>query len=258
MIQEIWLGDCLDLMNNIADKSVDMILTDLPYGTTQNKWDSVIPLDRLWNQYERVAKENASIVLTGKQPFTSLVITSNLKMYKYNMVWRKNLKTGNLNARKMPMGAYEDIMVFYKKAPIYNPQRIPRTFQVPAGNKTNSKTTNYGKQREDYIDRQSDWLMPDDVIDYEDGYSLDALELENEMLYIKCVHNSSGKLHPTQKPVELMEFLIKTYTNENDLILDNCAGSGSTLVAAKNLGRQFIGIEKEEKYYNIILERLSK
>jgi len=243
-------------MSKIADKSIDMILCDLPYGTTQNKWDSIIPFDKLWQQYERVIKDNGAIVLTGKQPFTSMTIMSNQKLYKYNLVWRKNLKTGNLNARKMPMGAYEDIMVFYNKPPTYNPQKIPRTFQVPAGNKLNSKTTNYGKQREEYIDRQSDWLMPDDVIDYEDGYSLDALELENEMLYIKCVHNSSGKLHPTQKPVELFKWLIRTYTNEGDTVLDNCMGSGTTAVACLESKRNYIGFENDTTYCDIANKRI--
>jgi site-specific DNA-methyltransferase (adenine-specific) len=249
MINKINFGDCLELMNDIPDESVDMILCDLPYGTTQNKWDSVINLTRLWVQYERVIKPNGAIVLTGKQPFTSRLIMSNLKLFKYCMVWRKNLKTGNLNARKMPMGAYEDIMVFYKKPPTYNPQKIPRTFQVPSGNKLNSKTTNYGKQREEYLDRQSDWLMPDDVIDYEDAFSLDALELENEMLYIKCVHNSSGKMHPTQKPVELMEYLIKTYTNEGETVLDNCSGSGTTAIACIKTNRNYICIENDKEHF---------
>lgn len=244
-------------MDNITDKSIDMILCDLPYGcTARNKWDVIIPFEQLWKQYQRIIKDNGAIVLFGKQPFTSMMIMSNPNMYKYNLVWRKNLKTGNLNARKMPMGAFEDIMVFYKKSPVYNPQQIPRTYQVPSGNKFNSKTTNYGKQKELYIDRQNEWLMPDDVIDYEDGISLDALELENEMLYIKCVHNSSGKLHPTQKPVELLEWLIKTYTNEGDIVLDNAMGSGSTGVACMNVNRKFIGIELEEKYYHIAFERL--
>lgn len=244
-------------MKDIPDKSIDMILCDLPYGcTSRNKWDVVIAFEPLWKEYSRIIKNNGAIVLFGKQPFTSMMIMSNRKMYKYNLVWRKNLKTGNLNARKMPMGAFEDIMVFYKKPPVYNPQQIPRTYQVPSGNKFNSKTTNYGKQKEVYIDRQSDWLMPDDVIDYEDGYALDALDLENEMLYIKCVHNSFGKLHPTQKPVELLEWLIKTYTNERDIVLDNCMGSGSTGAAALNLHRKFIGMELDEKYFEIAKNRI--
>lgn len=256
---ELYQGDCLELMKNIPNNSIDMILCDLPYGcTARNKWDVIIPFEPLWEQYKRIIKDNGAIVLFGKNPFTSMMIMSNQDMYKYNLVWRKNLKTGNLNARKMPMGAYEDIMVFYKNPPIYNPQRIPRTYQIPSGNKFNSKTTNYGKQKEIYIDRQSEWLMPDDVIDYEDSSSLDALDLENEMLYIKCVHNSSGKLHPTQKPVELLEWLIKTYTNQNELVLDNCMGSGSTGIACLNTNRNFIGIELDEKYFNIAKERIEK
>ncbi|MFI2856928.1 DNA-methyltransferase [Paenibacillus sp. JSM ZJ436] len=241
-------GDTFEWMGKIPDKSVNMILADLPYGTTQNKWDEVLPFNKLWSEYERIITDNGAIVLTGKQPFTSMLVMSNPKIHKYNIVWRKNLKTGNLNARKMPMGAYEDIVIFYKSPPTYNPQKIPRTFQVKSGNKKNSKTENYGKQREEYIDRQSDWLMPDDVIDYEDAYPLDALELENEMLYIKCLHNSSGKLHPTQKPVELFEWLIKTYTNEGDIVLDNTAGVLTTGVAAEINNRKWICIEKEEKY----------
>lgn len=254
----MWNGDCIELMNNIESKSIDMILCDLPYGcTARNRWDIVIPPDKLWEQYTRIIKDHGAIVLFGKQPFTSMMIMSNPKMYRYNLVWRKNLKTGNLNARRMPMGAYEDIMVFYNKPPTYNPQKIPRTYQVPSGNKFNSKTLNYGKQREEYIDRQSDWLMPDDVIDYEDGYTLDALDLENEMLYIKCVHNSSGKLHPTQKPVELCEWLINTYTNPGEIVLDNCMGSGSTGVACVNTNRDFIGIELDNKYFEIAKRRMN-
>lgn len=246
-------------MKDIPGKSIDMILCDLPYGiTARNKWDVIIKPELLWRQYERIAKDNAAIVLFGKQPFTSVMIMSNPKLYKYNLVWRKNLKTGNLNARKMPMGAFEDIMVFYSKPPTYNPQKIPRTYQVPSGNKFNSKSTNYGKQREEYIDRQSDWLMPDDVIDYEDGRSLDALDLENEMLYIKCVHNSSGKVHPTQKPVELCQWLINTYSNPGDIVLDNCMGSGTTGVACVNTNRNFIGMELNDTYFKIAEKRINE
>ena len=145
---ELWQGDCLELMKNIPDKSVDMILCDPPYGcTARNKWDVILPFDVLWEQYRRIIKNNGAIILFGKQPFTSMMIMSNTQMYKYNLVWRKNLKTGNLNARKMPMGAFEDIMVFYKKSPTYNPQKIQRTYQVQSGNKFNSKTSNYGKQK---------------------------------------------------------------------------------------------------------------
>ena len=254
---KLYHGDCLEVMKNISDKSIDMILCDLPYGmTSRNKWDIIIPFDKLWNQYTRIIKDNSAIVLFGKQPFTSMMIMSNPKIYKYNMIWRKNLKSGHLNTKRIPMGAYEDIMVFYKKQPIYNPQKIPRTYQKPSKKSYYTESTNYGRQRGDYIDNQSNWLYPDDVIDYEDGANLDALDLENEMLYIKCVHNSSGKLHPTQKPVELLEWLIKTYTNENMTILDNCMGSGSTGVACLNTNRKFIGIEMDENYFNIAKERL--
>ena len=254
---KLYHGDCLEVMKNISDKSIDMILCDLPYGmTSRNKWDIIIPFDKLWNQYTRIIKDNSAIVLFGKQPFTSMMIMSNPKIYKYNMIWRKNLKSGHLNTKRIPMGAYEDIMVFYKKQPIYNPQKIPRTYQKPSKKSYYTESTNYGRQRGDYIDNQSNWLYPDDVIDYEDGVNLDALDLENEMLYIKCVHNSSGKLHPTQKPVELLEWLIKTYTDENMTILDNCMGSGSTGVACLNTNREFIGIEIDENYFNIAKERL--
>lgn len=240
-LNKIYNIDCIEGMKQIDDKSIDMINCDLPYGcTARNKWDEIIPFDKLWEQYNRIIKDDGVIILTAKQPFTSMLIMSNRKMFKYCMVWRKNLKTGNLNARKMPMGAYEDIVIFYKKPPTYNPQRIPRTYQVPSGNKFNSETTNYGIQKKEYIDRQSDWLMPDDVIDYEDGYSFGTLELENEMLYIKCLHNSSGKLHPTQKPVELYEWLIRTYTNEGDLVLDSCCGAGTTGIACINTNRNYI------------------
>ena len=247
-------------MKRISDGSVDMILCDLPYGTTaRNKWDTIIPFDKLWEQYNRIIKDNGAIILTGKQPFTSMMIMSNPKMFKYNMVWRKNLKTGNLNARKMPMGAYEDVMVFYKKPPTYNPLKIPRTFQVKAGNKFNSKTTNYGAQKEEYIDRQNDLLTIDDVIDYEDEVNFRSdWELENEMLYMECVHNSSGKLHPTQKPEYLFEWLIKTYTNEGEIVLDNCMGSGTTAIACLNTNRNFIGFELDKEYYDKSIERINE
>jgi len=232
-------GDCLERMKEIPDGSVDMILTDPPYGTTQCKWDSIIPLEPMWEQLKRVIKPNGAIVLTSSQPFASVLITSNIKEHKTEWVWVKNLKTGNLNARRMPMGGHETAQVFYKKPPTYNPQKRKRTTEVKSGNKFNSKTENYGKQREAYIDRQSDWINPDTV-------------LQN----IKCVHNSSGKLHPTEKPVPLMEYFIKTYTNEGETVLDFTMGSGTTGVAAKNLNRSFIGIELDESYFEIAKNRI--
>lgn len=233
------LGDCLERMKEIPDGSVDCVITDPPYGTTQNRWDSVIPLELMWKELKRIIKPNGAICLMASQPFSSILVTSNLKNYKYEWVWVKNLKTGNLNARKMPMGGHETIQVFYSKPPTYNPQKRDRTTEVKSGNKFNSKTENYGKQSEVYIDRQSDKISPDTAL-----------------LNIKCVHNSSGKVHPTQKPVELMEYLIKTYTNENETVLDFTMGSGTTGVACKNLNRKFIGIEMDESYFNISKERI--
>ena len=232
-------GDCLDLMKSIPDGSVDLVLTDPPYGTTQNKWDSIIDLELMWKEVWRVLKPNGACVLFSAQPYTSVLVSSQLKNYKYEWVWVKNLKTGNLNARRMPMGGHETMQVFYKKPPTYNPQKRERTTEVKSGNKYNSKTENYGNQREVYVDRQSDLINPDTVIKD-----------------IKCVHNSSGKVHPTQKPVELMEYLVKTYTNESETVLDFTMGSGTTGVACINTDRKFIGIELDETYYNIAKERI--
>ena len=226
--ENIWLmkGDCLERMKEIPNGSVDLVLCDPPYGTTRNKWDSVIDLNLMWEELFRVVKPNGAIVICSSQPFTSNLISSMFKYYKYEWVWIKNLKTGNLNARRMPMGGHETLQVFYTKPPTYNPQKRERTTEVKSGNKYNSKTSNYGQQQEEYFDRQDDWISPDTAI-----------------IGIKCVHNSSGKLHPTQKPVELMEYMIKTYTNDGDTVLDFTMGSGATIKAAHNLGRKSIGIE---------------
>jgi len=232
-------GDCLERMKEIESGSVDMVLTDPPYGTTACKWDSIIPLESMWEQLKRVIKPNGAIVMTASQSFTTTLIASNMKMFKYCWVWEKNLKTGNLNARRMPMGGHEDIVVFCKKPPTYNPQKRKRTNEVKSGNKKNSKTSVYGSQREDYADRQSDLISPDTVI-----------------RGIKCLHNSAGKVHPTQKPVALMEYLIKTYTNEGETVLDFTMGSGTTGVACANLGREFIGIEMDLDYFNIAQTRI--
>lgn len=234
-------GDCLEVMKGIPDGSVDLVLTDPPYGTTQNKWDSVIDLEDMWKEVWRVLKPNGACVLFSAQPYTSVLVSSQLKYYKYEWVWVKNLKTGNLNARRMPMGGHETIQVFYKKPPTYNPQKRDRTTEVKSGNKYNSKTENYGSQKELYLDRQSDKITPDTAL-----------------LGFKCVHNSSGKVHPTQKPVPLLEYLINTYTDEKEVVLDFTMGSGSTGVACKNLNRKFIGIELDKTYFNIAKERIGE
>ena len=234
-------GDCLELMKSIPDGSVDLILTDPPYGTTQNKWDSVINLENMWDEVWRVLKPNGACVLFAAQPYTSVLVTSQIKYYKYEWVWVKNLKTGNLNARRMPMGGHETLQVFYKKPPTYNPQKRKRTTEVKSGNKFNSKTSNYGAQKEEYLDRQSDEINPDTVL-----------------LQFKCVHNSSGKVHPTQKPVDLLEYLIKTYTQEGETVLDFTAGSMSTAIACINTNRNGIMIEKDDHYFKVGSDRVAQ
>lgn len=240
MKQEILHGDCLELMKDIPDKSVDMILCDLPYGTRQCKWDSILPFDLLWLQYERVIKDNGAIVLFGSEPFSSALRMSNIKNYRYDWKWDKDQGGNFAMAKKQPLKTYEDIIVFSKKQSVYNPimtKADPKKIRpISDGTKVNTYITQ--KHSADY---DVNARYPKAIL----AYSANNKE---------C--NKIHRLHPTQKPVELCEYLIKTYSNEGDLILDNCAGSGSTLVAAKNLNRQFIGIEKEKEYYDICLERL--
>lgn len=240
MIQEIWLGDCLDKTKSIIEKSVDLVLCDLPFEMTSCKWDKRIPLDRLWEEYHRVCKDNAAIILFSAQPFTTDLINSNRKNFRYDLVWNKNVPTGMSQAKYRPMRYHETVLLFYKSQPTYNPIPKPRVGEKKECYNYNhycgeSNHVKLAKVKKRY---DPDFVQPSSVLDF------------------KVVPNRNGKLHPTQKPLELCEWLIKTYSNENDLILDNCAGSGTTLLAAKNLGRQFIGIEKNEDYYNICLDRL--
>ena len=238
---ELFKGDCLEIMKSIKSGSIDAIITDPPYGTTACKWDSVIDFDLMWEQLNRIIKPNGAIVLFGSEPFSSALRMSNINNYRYDWVWEKNLKTGNLNAKRMPMGGHELVHIFANKPPTYNPQKRKRTTEIKSGNIKNSKTSVYGIQKEYYINNQSDLITPDTII-------------KN----IKCVHNSSGKVHPTQKPIALMEYLIKTYTNENETILDFTMGSGSTLVACQNTNRNGIGIEQDENYFNIASDRIKE
>lgn len=249
-IEEVWLGDCLELMKNIPDKSVDMVLCDLPYGTTACKWDTVIPLDKLWNNYNRIIKDDSAIVLFASQPFTSKLGSSNLENLRYSWVWEKTRPTDFLQAKHKPLKGFEDILVFYKKRPTYNPQGIKFIEKVVKN--TGTKTKGRLAKKEN-----GDQLFHGTVCgaDENDCYRQTVTNYPRGI--IKFAQENSS-LHPTQKPVLLCEYLISTYTNENALILDNCAGSGSTLVAAKNLNRQFIGIEKEKQYYETILTRLNK
>lgn len=235
------LGDCLERMKEIPDGSVDMILCDLPYGTTQCKWDSVIDISAMWEQYKRISKDDCAIILFGSQPFTSVLVASNLKMFKYSLVWDKmHSPTGHLNAKKMPMRRTEDIVVFYSKQPTYNPQ-------MGVG-KAVSKTESGDKIRSNDVFGEYKGVACKDVTT---RYPID-------IIYFDKVQARHHRLHPTQKPVALMEYLIKTYTNEEETILDNCMGSGTTGVAAKQLGRSFIGIEMDETYFNIAKERIDK
>lgn len=226
-------GDCLELMKNIPNKSIDMILCDLPYGTTQNKWDTVIPLNDLWNQYKRIIKDNGAIVLFSQPPFDKILACSNLKMFRYEWIWQKENSTGFLNAKKMPLKIHENILVFYKKLPTYNPQM--RLGFKPYRCKQGRHTTNYGDYKQGHLTESNGERYPIDIINFKREVSL----------------------HPTQKPVALLEYLIKTYTNESETVLDNCMGSGSTGVACVNTNRNFIGFELDENYFDIAKTRIN-
>ena len=237
-------GDCLELMKNIPDGSVDMILADLPYGTTACKWDSIIPFEPLWEQYERIIKDNGAIVLTGQEPFSSHLRMSNIKDYRYDWKWDKVVGSNFVNARRMPLKVYEDVMVFYKRQPTYNPQMVlreKRNFRVSGKNGNISNRVNGVKQLSG---------VTSDKMKYPTN-KIKINRLEKEL-------NSKHVIHPTQKPVSLLEYLIKTYTNEGETVLDNCMGSGSTGVACKNLNRNFIGIELDDKYFEIAKRRISE
>jgi DNA modification methylase len=230
----LYPGDCLEVMKTISDGSVDMILCDLPYGTTQNKWDAVIPLDELWAEYKRITKPNSAIVLTAQTPFDKVLGSSNLSMLKYEWIWEKENATGFLNAKKAPLKNHENILVFYRTPPAYNPQM--RTGFKPYKCKQGRPSTNYGKVTPEHLTESLGERYPVTVLPFP---------------------RDRQKNHPTQKPVALMEYLIKTYTNEGDTVLDNCMGSGTTGVACVNTNRCFIGIEKDEKYFGIAEKRIN-
>ncbi len=238
-MNEILNGDCLELMDYISDASIDMILCDLPYGTTACKWDTIIPFDKLWVQYERVIKPNGVIVLTAAQPFTSALVMSNTGLFKYALIWDKVAVTNPMLAKKQPMRCHEDICVFYKKPPTYNPQMREGTKWSRAGKKHHTTGT-LGQSK--LINSGSD---------------------ESEMKYPKSIltfsnANKTLNTHPTQKPVALFEYLIKTYTNAGDLVLDNCAGSGTTAIACINTNRNYIVMEQDEKYFELMKARITQ
>lgn len=242
----LYRGDCLDEMNKIPDKLVDLILADPPYGTTACKWDSVIPFEPLWEQYKRIIKDNGAIVLFGSEPFSSNLRMSNLKMYKYDWYWDKKHGANFAQANKRPLKNIETISVFYKKPPTYNAQKTNN----PKGEEKRH-TYSPSKQKEVFVGQVS---MTAD-------YAKSSIEYEPDKLLPKCLIAFSREhrpQHPTQKPVALLEYLIKTYTNEGELVLDNCMGSGSTGVACINTNRGFIGIELDAEYFSIAQERIGK
>ena len=240
MLNEIRQGDCLELMKKIPDGSVDMVLTDPPYGTTACKWDSVIPFEPMWEQLKRVIKKNGAIVLFGSQPFTSRLVCSNLDMFKYEWVWEKNKATGHLDAKRKPMKSHENVCVFYDSQPTYNPQDLIKK-EKPTISKGNRGKKGNGSSGDVY------GFAGKDAIQTHTNYPRTVKKIGVDI---------KAEFHPTQKPVALMEYLIKTYTNEGEIVLDFTIGSGTTAVAAINTNRQFIGIEKEAEYVEIARKRV--
>lgn len=251
-INKVIQGDCLEVMKEFSDKSIDMILCDLPYGTTQNRWDSVIDLEKLWEQYERIIKDNGCIALTAQGLFTAKLILSSEKLFKYKIVWIKSKPTNFLNAKKQPLRKHEDICIFYKKQPTYNPQ-MTEGEPYDKGIRKDQYTGSYGDFKPRHVKSSSGERYPTDIIemdlnkwDYDNFYyKKEDLELQLdstvEAIYFKTAESEGVVHHPTQKPVRLAQWLIRTYTNKGDIVLDNACGSGSFLVAATMEQRYFIG-----------------
>ena len=239
-INQVYKENCIgeNGMCLIDDKSIDCIICDLPFGTTKNKWDSIIDLNLLWEQYEKIIKDNGCIALFAQTPFDKILGASNLKLLKYEWVWEKEQGTGHLNAKKMPLKIHENILIFYKKLPIYNPQMTQGHTPSAKNGSHKKEQTNYGKFNH-VSTGGSTTRYPKSIIKFNRVYS----------------HNL---IHPTQKPVELIEYLIRTYTNENDLILDNCMGSFTTAVACINTNRNYIGFENNDKYFELGQKRLEE
>ena len=235
----LWQGDCLEMMKNIPDKSIDCIICDLPYGTTACKWDSIIPFEPLWEQYNRIIKDNGAIVLFGSEPFSSKLRMSNLKMFKYDWVWKKTMASNFALCKKQPFKKHEMVSVFYKKQPTYNPQM---EVGEPYVDKRQSGKRNVSVGTSDGINRHP-------INNIGVRYPSSVQEFSN---------GNNGNVHPTQKPVPLLEYLIKTYTNEGETVLDNCMGSGSTGIACINTNRNFIGIELDNTYFEIAKKRIEE
>lgn len=225
-INNVFEGDCLEIMKQLPDKSIDMVLCDLPYGTTQNKWDSVIPLGKLWQQYRRIVKDDGAIVLTSQGMFTAELMVSNPKMFRYKWIWEKSKSTNFLNAKKQPLRKHEDVCVFYRRQPVYHPQMIDGE-PYDKGIRKNQMSGSYGDFQPVHVHS-------------------DGKRYPTDIIYFKTAESEGKVFHPTQKPVELGRYFVRTYTNPGDIVLDNTSGSGSFLVAALLEGRNFIGIEKNE------------
>jgi DNA modification methylase len=237
---ELHLGDCLEIMDSIPDGLIDLVLCDLPYGVTSLRWDVIIPFEPLWAHYRRLLKPRGAVVLTASQPFTSMLVMSNPKWFRYEWIWEKTTGTGFLDAKRKPLKCHESACVFYRKQPTYNPQRWQ-------GEPNHSTGRNAGRDRDRSV--------------YRGGYKLYVSDVSG-MKYPRSVirfgkHSSTERLHKTQKPVALMEYFIRTYTNEGDTVLDNAMGSGTTGLACLNTGRNFIGIEKHEPYFRVAQQRLA-
>lgn len=247
-LETLLCGDCLELMKDIPDKSIDMILCDLPYGTTKCEWDTVIPFEPLWKQYKRIVKDNGAILLFSAQPFTTDLINSNRKMFRYEIVWKKTLPTGFLNARRMPMKYHENICVFYKHLPTYNP--IMRKVERKDIGRVK---TNGGKAQQYNEFRKKDWAY----VETGERYPGDVIEFSNWNGALFGNTKNATKFC-VEKPVPLLEYFIKTYTNEGGKVLDNCMGTGNTGVACANTGRDFIGMEINKERYEIACKKIER
>lgn len=245
-------GDCLELMKDIPNGSVDLVLTDPPYGTTACKWDSVIPFEPMWKQLNRIIKPNGAICLFGSEPFSSALRMSNINHYRYDWIWHKNLSGSFATAKKMPMKYHENISVFYKKLPTYNPQFQPYS-ESTAKRFKDGEMVNRKKQ----IEKSTNSIQGGLSFVGEQGMCIKRGKYPESVQFFKSEHTANGKrLHPTQKPIDLLEYLIRTYTNQGETVLDFTMGSGSTGVACVNTGRNFIGIELDEAYFQIAKERI--
>ncbi len=245
MKNDIFNDNCFNIMPLIKDKSIDAIIADLPYGRTNCSWDSILDLGKLWDEYKRIIKPNGVVILFAQTPFDKVLGVSNLEWLKYEWIWEKTQATGHFNSKKMPMKAHENILIFYDKLPTYNPQKTQGHNPINSYTKkaeTVNKTKIYGKVKKDVSGGGETDRYPRSI----QVFSSD-----------KQTNKLNGNIHPTQKPLALLEYLVKTYTNKGDLVLDNVMGSGTTCLACKNLNRNFIGIEKEKEYFDIAFKRLN-